>query len=62
MSSLSRTYARASHRGKKLMEQYQPAGKRKRGLRTHEAWKVKGPERRHRRNRIARIARRENRA
>ncbi len=26
MSSLSRTYSRASRRGKKLMEQYQPAG------------------------------------
>jgi hypothetical protein len=26
MSSLSRTYARASRRGKKLMEQYQPPG------------------------------------
>ncbi len=26
MSSLSRTFARASHRGKQLMEQYQPKG------------------------------------
>jgi hypothetical protein len=26
MSSLSRTFARASRRGKKLMEQYQPPG------------------------------------
>jgi hypothetical protein len=26
MSTLSRTYARASRRGKKLMEQYQPTG------------------------------------
>ena len=26
MSSLSRTFARASRRGKRLMEQYQPAG------------------------------------
>jgi hypothetical protein len=26
MSTLSRTYARASRRGKKLMEQYQPPG------------------------------------
>ena len=26
MSSLSRTFARASRRGKKMMEQYQPKG------------------------------------
>jgi len=26
MTTLSRTFARASRRGKKLMEQYQPAG------------------------------------
>jgi hypothetical protein len=31
MSSLSRTYARESKRGKKLMEQYQPEGAYQKG-------------------------------
>ncbi len=31
MSTLSRTFARASRRGKRLMEQYQPAGAYKAG-------------------------------
>jgi hypothetical protein len=50
MSSLSRTIARASRRGKKLMEQYQPPG----AYRACEKWHRKVLEaRRDRRGRLA---------
>jgi len=41
MSSLSRTYARASNRGSGLMKQYQPPGAYQEGERRHREEKEK---------------------
>ena len=60
MSSLSRTFARASRRGDRLMEQYQVGDKNEAGPRGATKLRMKAI-RRHRMARIARLSRRGNR-